>query len=291
MDIARRSAGSWGTPVKPYLRLVRLEHALFSLPLFISGALVARPDRFPTWFDWLFIALAGTAARNLALVLNRLIDRHIDSVNPRTRTRELPAGKLSEAQVVGFLFLNLVVYAACAWLIAPVCLYLGWIPLVVFALYPFMKRFTSLCHLGVGAGLAMAPLGGYLAAAKSWPLSEPAWLLAAFTFFWVSGFDIIYAQADLDFDRSAGIHSLPVRLGPAALRIAAALHGAAILVLVVLWTRHYASEPWLWLPLVATGVLFVLQHVRSSDVEFAAFRVNTLVGFAMLVFVIMGVAG
>jgi 4-hydroxybenzoate polyprenyltransferase len=273
-----------------YVRLVRLEHALFSLPLFVSGALLAGRDRFPSWQNWLLIAVAGTAARNLALALNRFIDRHIDAGNPRTRGRELPAGKLSEIQVLGFIALNLAVYAGAAWLIAPICLYLGWIPILMFTLYPFMKRFTYLCHLGVGAGLAMAPLGGYLAAAQTWPLSVPAWLLAAFTWLWVSGFDIIYAQADVDFDRSAGVYSLPVRFGRAALRVSAAMHAAAVLVLVALWAYYFHSEPWLWLPIMAMAVLFFLQHLRSGDIEFAAFRVNTLVGFVMLAFVWVGVA-
>jgi 4-hydroxybenzoate polyprenyltransferase len=284
---ARRTARE---TAQHYIRLVRLEHALFSLPLFISGALLAGPARFPSWLDWVLIAVAGTAARNLALALNRFIDRHIDSGNPRTQTRELPAGRLNEAQVAGFIALNLLLYAATAWFIAPICLYLGWIPLAIFALYPYMKRFTALCHLGVGAGLAMAPLGGYLAAAKAWPLSAPAWLLAAFTFLWVSGFDIIYAQADVDFDRRSGVHSLPVRLGGLALRVSAALHLGAMIVLLLLWALYFNHQSWLWLPTAAMAVLFFLQHMRSGDIEFAAFRVNTLVGFVMLAYVWVGVA-
>lgn len=279
-----------GGSLRHYGSLVRLEHALFSLPLFVSGALLAGPGRFPSWLDWLLIAVAGTAARNLALALNRFIDRHIDSGNPRTSARELPAGRLSELQVVSFMALNLVVYAAAAWFIAPICLYLGWIPLLIFGLYPYMKRFTSLCHFGVGAGLAMAPLGGYLAAAKAWPLSVPSWLLAGFTFLWVSGFDIIYAQADVDYDRRTGVYSLPARLGGVAMRVSAYLHLGAILMLVALWSLYFNHALWLWLPTAAMAVLFYLQHMRSADVEFAAFRVNTVVGFVMLVFVWVGVA-
>lgn len=273
-----------------YVRLVRLEHALFSLPLFVSGALLAGPGKFPSWLDWLYIAIAGTSARNLALALNRFIDRHIDSRNPRTSRREMPAGKLNSLQVQFFIALNLVLYAASAWLIAPICLVLGWIPLVLFTLYPYMKRFTSLCHFGVGAGLAMAPLGGYLAAAKEWPLSTPAWLLAGFTFLWVAGFDIIYSQADVEYDRRTGVHSLPARLGGVAMRVSAALHIGAILVLVLLWGIYFNHAGWLWLPTAAMAVLFYLQHMRSGDIEFAAFRVNTLVGFVMLLFVWVGVA-
>jgi len=271
-----------------YARMVRLEHALFSLPLFISGALLAGPDRNPGWLDWLYIVIAGTAARNLALALNRLIDRNIDAANPRTQSREMPSGALGVSHVVGFILLHLVIYAAAAWLIAPICFYLSWIPVLVFVGYPFLKRFTPLCHLGVGAGLAMAPLGGYLAAAKSWPIDGSAWLLAAFTWLWVTGFDIIYAQADVEFDRSHGIHSLPGWLGKRALRISALAHLVALGLLVVLWALYFHREPWLWLPISAMALLFVLQHWRSDDIEFAAFRVNTLVGFVMLAFVLVG---
>jgi 4-hydroxybenzoate polyprenyltransferase len=287
---AQAAGRSLREALQKYIRLVRLEHALFSLPLFISGALLAGPGHFPSWFDWLLIAVAGTSARNLALALNRYIDRSIDSGNPRTHMRELPAGRLNEPQVQGFIALNLVLYAASAWLIAPICFYLGWIPLAIFALYPFMKRFTALCHFGVGAGLAMAPLGGYLAAAKAWPLSVPSWLLAGFTFLWVSGFDIIYAQADADFDRRSGVHSLPVKLGGVAMRVSAALHMGAILVLLALWGLYFNHQSWLWLPTGAMAVLFFLQHMRSGNIEFAAFKLNTLVGFVMLAYVWVGVA-
>ena len=272
-----------------YSRLVRLEHALFSLPMFVAGALVAGRDHFPSWLDWALIVVAGTAARSLALGLNRYIDRRIDAANPRTQDRELPAGRLSEAQVVGFLLLNLIVYALCAWFIAPICLYLGWIPLAVFVLYPYMKRFTATCHIGVGAGLAMAPLGGYLAAAKAWPMASEAWMLSLFTWLWVTGFDIIYAQLDVQFDRAHGIHSLPGLLGPGALRISGLMHLSAVGVLVALWAYWYDREPWLWLPIGAMALLFGLQQLRSDDVNFAAFRVNTLVGFVMLAFVWVGV--
>lgn len=284
------SRRSLSETLQHYVRLVRLEHAVFSLPLFVSGALLAGPGTFPSWLDWVYIAIAGTSARNLALALNRFIDRHIDSRNPRTSTRELPAGRLNVFQVQLFIALNLLVYAVSAWLIAPICLVLGWIPLVLFTLYPYMKRFTSLCHFGVGAGLAMAPLGGYLAAAKEWPISTPAWLLGLFTFLWVAGFDIIYAQADVEYDRRTGVHSLPARLGGVAMRVSAALHMGAILVLLLLWALYFSNAGWLWLPTGAMAVLFYLQHMRSGDIEFAAFRVNTLVGFVMLLFVWVGVA-
>jgi 4-hydroxybenzoate polyprenyltransferase len=282
------TAGSLGR-ASAYARLVRIEHALFSLPMFVSGALMAGRESLPGWLDWLWIAVAGTAARNLALALNRLIDRHIDAANPRTANRELPAGRLTSAQVISFMALNLVVYGAAAWLIAPICFYLAWIPIVVFVLYPYLKRVTPLCHFGVGAGLALAPLGGYLAAAKSWPIAAEAWLLALFTWLWVGGFDIVYAQLDVESDRRQGILSLPVYWGARALRVAGLMHLLAWAVLVLLWRVHFERSPWLWLPIGLMGLLFALQHRYSARVEFSAFRVNTLVGFVLLAFVVVGV--
>jgi 4-hydroxybenzoate polyprenyltransferase len=272
-----------------YARMVRIEHALFSLPMFVSGALLGSRVQFPRWTDWLLMAIAGTAARNLALSLNRLIDKKIDAENPRTQGRELPSGRLNTAHVIGFILVNLIVYAISAWLIAPICLYLGWIPILVFVLYPYMKRFTSLCHLGVGAGLALAPLGGYLAAAKTWPISTEAWLLALFTWLWVSGFDIIYAQLDVDFDRNSGVHSLPAHWGRRALVVSALMHAGAVIVLVGLWAFWFNRQLWLWLPIGAMVLLFGLQHARSDRVDFAAFRVNIWVGFVMLAFVVIGI--
>jgi 4-hydroxybenzoate polyprenyltransferase len=160
---------------------------------------------------------------------------------------------------------------------------------LIFATYPFMKRFTALCHFGVGAGLALAPLGGYLAAAKSWPISEPAWLLGLFTLLWVAGFDIIYAQLDLEFDRAEGLYSFPRLLGRGALTLSAILHACAVVVLVSLWVGYFRGNYWLALPTAVMAVLFILQHRHAEKVEFAAFRVNTLVGFAMLAFVLVGV--
>lgn len=275
--------------IRDYASLVKIEHALFSLPMFAAGALMAGPASFPTWQDWLLIAVAGTAARNLALALNRLIDKKIDKLNPRTQTRELPAGRLTSRQVSAFIALNLIVYLAAAWMIAPICFYLSGIPMIVFAAYPYLKRFTSLCHLGVGAGLALAPLGGYLAAAKSWPIGSDAWLLAAFTWLWVSGFDILYAQADVQFDRSHQIHSMPAKWGRTALTISAMFHVLALGVLLSLWYFWFGGRLGPVIPAIIMAILFYLQHKWSDRVDLAAFRINILVGFVMFGFVALGV--
>jgi 4-hydroxybenzoate polyprenyltransferase len=120
-DVATATIAAGGIErVSAYARMVKIEHALFSLPMFVSGALMAGREHLPGWLDWLWIAVAGTAARNLALAFNRLIDKDIDASNPRTEERELPAGRLTSPQVMGFIAVNLVVYVVAAWLIAPI---------------------------------------------------------------------------------------------------------------------------------------------------------------------------
>jgi 4-hydroxybenzoate polyprenyltransferase len=288
LELPNTKTGS--SQIRDYARLVKIEHALFSLPMFAAGALLAGPSHFPVWSDWLLIAVAGTAARNLALAFNRLIDRNIDKLNPRTQDRELPSGRLNVTQVASFIAANFVVYLTAAWNIAPICLYLSPIPVAVFVLYPFLKRFTVLCHIGVGAGLALAPLGGYLAAAKSWPISADTWLLGVFTWLWVSGFDILYAQADVDFDRAHQVYSMPARWGRRALLMSAVMHLAAVGVLFGLWFFWFGAGLWPVLPAILIAVLFYLQHRWSNRIDLAAFRVNILVGFVMFGFVILGVS-
>src|SRR6266404_4779123 len=208
-----------------YSRFVKVEHTLFSLPLLFSGAVLAA-GRLPSWRLSVLIVLAGAGARTTAFAFNRVIDRHIDRLNPRTSGRELPAGKMTLAEAWGVGLFGAAVYVAAAWAIAPICLYLSPIPLAVFIGYPYLKRFTPWAHLGIGAADALAPLGGWMAAKQSFAGVGPALWLGAFTFFWVSGFDVIYATMDEDFDRAHGLHSLPARYGRRrALQISAVLHG------------------------------------------------------------------
>src|SRR5688572_12725461 len=187
-----------------YGRFVKVEHTLFSLPLLFSGAYLAA-GQLPSGRLSFLIILAGFGARTTAFALNRIIDRQIDSRNPRTATRELPAGKmgLKEAWGVGLFGAAVYLYAAAA--IAPICLYLSPVPIIVFAGYPYLKRFTAWAHLGIGLADALAPLGGWLAVNQSFSNVGPALWLGGFTFFWVSGFDVIYSTLDEKFDRESGI--------------------------------------------------------------------------------------
>lgn len=271
-------------------RFVRFEHTLFSLPLLFAGVLLGA-GRLDVPLRLLgLILLAGTGARTAALGLNRIIDRRIDAANPRTAARELPSGAMGLGEAAALTALGAIAYAAAAWWIAPVCLALTPIPLAVFTAYPYLKRWTPWCHLGVGLGLAMAPLGGWFAARLDFSDSGPALLLGLFTLAWVAGFDVIYATLDEEFDRKAGVGSLPSRYGRAtALRIARCLHALAwaALAALVLWRL---ARPAAFPPLLGVGALLAWENARARDIDLAFFRINVWVGFAALATVAVGVA-
>ena len=223
--------------------------------------------------------------------MNRLIDRRIDRLNPRTAGRELPAGKMTLAEAWGVGIFGTVLYLWAAWEIAPICFYWSPLPLFVFSVYPYLKRVTPLAHFGVGLADSLAPLGGWLAARQSFTGVGPALWLGAFTLFWVSGFDVIYATMDEAFDRAQNLQSLPARYGkPTALKISALLHGMAFLSLVALYGVYFRT-PGALVALAAVGGLLYLEHHYSDDVELAFFKINAVLGFGILGFVATGVRG
>jgi 4-hydroxybenzoate polyprenyltransferase len=292
------AGGSRGwAAVAAYARFVRVAHTLFSLPLIVAGMLVAARDlhstgaagRLPSLRAVLLVFLAAGGARTAALALNRIIDRRIDALNPRTAVRELPSGRMTLAQAWSVVAAGLAVYLAAAGLLGRLTLLLSPIPLVVFTGYPFLKRCTPLCHFGVGLGLALSPLGGWVAVTQSFSGISRVLPLALFGLFWVSGFDVAYATLDEEFDRACGVHSLPAALGRAgALRISYWLHSLAILCLLALWWVNGWSGFCLALLLPAAVLLWWEQQLACL-VETRFFTVNILVGFAVLLFAVAGV--
>ncbi len=263
---------------------LKLEHTLFSLPLIYAGALLSEVPL--TLRTGLLILAAATGARSAALGLNRILDRHLDAANPRTASRALPSGAMSLTEAGWLLAASILVYGGAAWALSPQCLLLAPIPLAVFTIYPLLKRHTRWAHLGVGVGLALGPLGAFYATTLSWEGVLPVLLLALFTIFWASGFDILYATLDETSDRKQGVHSLPASLGsPAALRIAALFHLVAFLFLLLLHVQAPGGRAALLLLLLA-GLLFLLQHRFRDRVTFAFFHVNAALGFV----VFLGVA-
>ena len=276
--------------LRTYASFVRFEHTLFSLPLILSGVFSTAGAPMSA-ARWALVALAAVGARTAAMTLNRVIDRHHDARNPRTRTRELPAGRMKLAEALLLLALSSTAYVAACAELGAWYLKVAVVPFAVFALYPYLKRFTPLCHAGVGAALALAPLAGFAAAHPVLSGSGPALALALFALCWVTGFDIIYATLDEAADRTNGVHSMVVWLGRArALRVSWVLHlvamGALAWAAWAIATATGAPAPG-WLAVTALGfggtvVLLWLEQRWAEDVNLAFFKTNVVVGFLVL---------
>ena len=281
---ADRPALTWAR----FRSYVKLEHTLFSVPVLLAAAVLAAGG-WPRWDRVLVTLLAAAGARTAGMSLNRIVDRRLDAFNPRTAGRELPAGRLTLAQAGLATVAALLVYELGAWYLSPVCVALSPVPLLVFWGYPYLKRFTPLAHFGVGLALSMAPLGAYLAI-RPQPLAalRGAAPLALFTFFWVSGFDIIYATLDEESDRRNGLHSMPADFGVRrALGVSAVLHALAFAALCWLaWTRLHGVPGWAML--AVCGALLVLEHRNATDVDLAFFKFNAWLSFAVLGLVLAG---
>ena len=274
--------------MRTWLDFVKFEHTLFSLPLLLAGALLG-VGREPSWLAIVWILVAGTGARTLAMALNRIFDRAIDARNPRTADRELPAGKMTLGGAWGIAAFGLALFLLAVSQLPPLCAKLAPIPLAIFVIYPLLKRFTPLAHFGVGAALAFGPIGAYVAVTNTLEPFGAISLLATFTLFWVAGFDVIYATMDEDFDRSVGLHSIPAALGrERALAVAAGVHLLAFAALAWL-TVAWLANVWAYLWLALVGVMLAVEHWQAHRVDFAFFQVNAALGFVVLALVWAGV--
>jgi 4-hydroxybenzoate polyprenyltransferase len=268
----------------------RLEHTVFSLPLLFAGAWLGAGGRCPPLSTLLLIALVGLGARTFGMAVNRILDRRIDAANPRTKDRELPAGRLSLLQACVVAGAGVAVYFAGCALLGSTVLRLSLIPLIPLSLYSLLKRFTPLCHYGIGVCLAAAPLGAYVAVTDRLDFTPGVVLLALFTFCWISGFDIIYALMDAEFDRDHGVRSLPASLGPAGAQLVAALtHLAAFAALVMLWMSIGSLLSFAAL-LVAAGA-FGAAYLQMIPVHVRFFPISAVAGIAGALVVLLGGAG
>ncbi|MCY2929270.1 MAG: putative 4-hydroxybenzoate polyprenyltransferase [Planctomycetota bacterium] len=273
-------------------RFVKLEHTFFSLPMLFAGAWLGAGGQWPSLGTLALIVVAGTGARTLGMAANRILDRHVDALNPRTARRDLPAGTLSLRAAYAVAAAGLAVYLAACAALGPVCLVLSPIPALAMATYPLLKRFTNLCHLGIGACLALAPLGAYIAAhtvaTNALSVSAPAVMLAVFTFAWMSGFDIIYALQDIDSDRLTGVRSLPSALGArGAGALAAALHALAAAAGVGLWLA-LGETTLSGAALAVMGAGLLLAHWPTLSPSFRFFPIGPIVAAAGALVVLLG---
>jgi len=277
--------------MKKYLSLVKFAHTIFALPFALLGFFLAS-HKLDTGFSWrLFglVLLCMVFARSAAMAYNRYLDRDIDRKNPRTAGREIPAGIISPRAALTFVVVNSLLFIACTWLINPLCFYLSPVALLIILGYSYTKRFTYLCHFVLGLGLSLAPIGAYLAAGGSFDLIPI--LYSAVVLLWVSGFDIIYALQDEDFDRTLNLQSVPVRLGrKQALHLSTILHVicAALVVLAgILLGQSYPDLQWIhWLAAVVFIGLLGYQHllVKPHDLSRVNLAFFTTNGIASLVF-------
>src|SRR5205823_2610433 len=213
-----------------FASLVKIEHTVFALPFAYVGALLC-VNRIPSAHDLVWITLAMIGARSLAMGLNRLIDAAIDARNPRTAGRELPSGLLSRAQVVVFCLASLALFLVAVFQLDPIVRWLWPIPVAAFVVYPYLKRWTWLSHLWLGAVDGLAPIGAWVAITGRLPW--PAWALGGAVALWVAGFDLFYSLFDLEFDREQGLHSFATRFGERRLFWGARLAHAATVGLLV----------------------------------------------------------
>jgi len=271
-----------------YARLVKIEHTVFALPFAYVGAFLA-VNGTPSAHDLLWITLAMLGARSLAMGLNRLIDGRIDARNPRTARRELPSGQLSVTQVVLFCAASLALFLVAVWQLDPLVRWLWPIPVAAFVVYPYLKRWTWLCHVWLGAVDGLAPVGAWVAITGKLPWQ--AWALGAAVALWVAGFDLFYALFDLEVDRAEGLHSIATRFGVRGAFVGARLcHGLTIAALVAAGLGLSVGFLY-WLGVGAVAALLAYEHtlVRPTDLrrlDTAFFTMNGVISVAFAVFVI-----
>ncbi|MGD9007884.1 MAG: UbiA-like polyprenyltransferase [Desulfobacteraceae bacterium] len=266
--------------IKKILNFTKIEHTAFSLPLLFTGAWLGGQAQWPHIRILLLIIAAAMGARIFGMSFNRIFDRHIDAQNPRTADRELPSGSLSVATALTVAVAGLILYLVACALLGRWCLYLSPLPLIPLLSYSLLKRFTWLCHFGIGLCLALAPLGAFVAVAGYPKFSFEVLLFSGFVFCWLSGADIIYALLDIDSDRRNKIYSLPARMGSKQAQwISATTHLVALICLALLLAILKAGIPAL-LALAVTVVTFVLMYVPSIPVHRRFFPMATLAGVA-----------
>lgn len=302
--------------IKNYLSLVKFSHTIFAMPFALIGFFLGMKSHtglytgqwnlnttigwqyditdFVIWriilIRFILVLLCMIFARSAAMAFNRWLDKNFDAKNPRTAVREIPAGVIESDNALLFVIANCLLFIICTFFINKICFYLSPVALFVVLFYSYTKRFTALCHLVLGVGLSLAPIGAYLAVTAQFTLLP---ILFSFTvLFWVSGFDIIYALQDEDFDKSNQLHSIPVALGKSkALMISNLLH--LLSAACIISAGVYGHFGWLyWIGVAIFCGLLIYQHtlVKPNDlkkVNMAFFTTNGIASVVFAIFVIL----
>lgn len=300
--------------ISKYLSLVKFSHTIFAMPFAMIGFFLAvlsnrkgdgvdqqnnmswimpgnqsMPATYSLLIKFFLVVMCMVFARSAAMAFNRWLDKNFDAKNPRTAIREIPAGIISANKALLFVVINCIAFVTTTWFINPLCFYLSFVALFVILFYSYTKRFTPLCHLVLGLGLSLAPIGAFLAVTGKFELLPVLFSLTVLC--WVSGFDIIYALQDDEFDRSQNLHSIPVWLGRKnALAVSRVLHVAAALLVISIGI--YGDFNWLyWAGTAIFCGMLVYQHsiVSPQDlsrVNIAFMTANGIASVAFAVFVI-----
>ena len=290
------------TVIKKYLSLVKFSHTIFALPFALIGfflgytAIQSNHDSLrdfqnmslqQLWIKFLLVLICMVSARSAAMAFNRYLDRSFDAKNPRTAIREIPAGIISAHSALRFVILSSIIFVAATWFINPVCFYLAPVALFVILFYSFTKRFTPLCHLVLGLGLSLSPIGAYLAVTGRFDVLPILFSFAVIC--WVSGFDIIYALQDIDFDQSQQLYSIPAVLGKEkALKVSEWLH--MLSAVCVITAGIYGGFHWIyWLGIAVFAGMLIYQHsiVKPNDLSKVNIAFMTANGIASVVFGIL----
>jgi 4-hydroxybenzoate polyprenyltransferase len=289
--------------VKSYLSLVKFSHTIFAMPFAMIGFFlgvvrvgyngislstsnnpitgVFASEKF---VKFILVILCMITARSAAMAFNRYLDKNFDAKNPRTAIREIPAGIISANSALMFVITNCAAFIVCTWFINTLCFFLSPVALFVILFYSYTKRFTALCHLVLGLGLSLAPIGAYLAITGRFDLLPVLFSFAVL--FWVSGFDIIYALQDIDFDVSQKLYSIPSVLGKQkALRVSELLHFlSAVLVIIAGFVASFGFL--YWIGVAVFGGMLIYQHsiVKPDDLKRVNLAFMTANGIASVVF-------
>ena len=290
------------TTIKNYLSLVKFSHTIFAMPFALIGfflglfsiphsvvpgwhTIVISSSEFALYIKlFVLVIICMITARSSAMAFNRYLDSHFDAKNPRTAIREIPAGIISKESALRFVIINCIIFILATFFINRICFFLSPVALFIILFYSYTKRFTALCHLVLGVGLSLAPIGAYLAVTGQFALLP---ILFSFTvLFWVSGFDIIYALQDEEFDKLQQLHSIPAALGKAkALRVSELLHVlSAICIVAAGLYGHFGW--WYWTGIAVFIGMLIYQHsiVKTNDLSKVNIAFMTANGIASVVF-------
>ncbi|WP_285058602.1 UbiA-like polyprenyltransferase [Pedobacter ginsengisoli] len=276
--------------MKKYLSLVLFAHSIFALPFALIGfflGVISTPNPF-SWMLFVQVLLCMIFARNSAMAFNRFLDRKIDARNPRTQMRDIPSGKVSSNEALIFVIINCILFIITAAFINSLCFYLSPVALFVVLFYSYTKRFTALCHLVLGLGLSLAPIGAYIAVTGVFSIVPVLYSFAVL--FWVSGFDIIYALQDEDFDRNEQLHSIPAALGiNNALKLSVVLHVlSALCIILPIFYATFSFGYFYYIGVIFFCFMLIYQHllVKPNDISKVNKAFATTNGFASVIFAV-----